>query len=90
MLNTAVQSADVQSGCLTIRRSSSWDGIREGDDRAVGTLSRKEEARLRDKSSANTLSLPGMCVASNLKLCLASKKNKHLSKCINSGLRLDL
>ena len=65
------------SSRILIKVVGTWDGCA-----APGTLERNENKRLRDKSSARSLHLPGMCVQDNWKSCCASIKNAQRSRCI--------
>ena len=59
---------------VTVPSCSSQGGICVGRSSASGTLERKEERRLRDRSSALSLATPSTCRATNVKLNFASAK----------------
>ena len=58
-----------------------------GDELAltVGCLAKNSGNLLCERSSASVFLLPGMCSAWNVKWWYTSRKNKHLSSCVNSG-----
>ena len=81
-LNCRIQAGDIQSPNGSSSSSTVRGWICAGALLAVGTLEKKEERLIRDKSSAILLSLLVTYVATRLKWKYASTKNKHLSRCI--------
>ena len=87
-VNCLVQAGEVHCALVSNRSSvkASCSGV--GVLLALGTCSRKELRRLREKSSANLFSTPGTCSATILKSKCASKKKRHRSRCMRSWSRL--
>ena len=65
--NLCIQSGEIYMAVELRRRSGKLDRIGVGSGLDWGDFCRKEERRLRERSSANTFVSPEMCVTDKVK-----------------------
>ena len=65
--NLCIQSGEVHMAVELSRRSGRLDGIGVGSGLTWGGFCRKEERRLRERSSASVFVSPEMCVTDKVK-----------------------
>ena len=87
-MQTAVSSLEksIHIPFSSKRSSSRLGGMGVGRGCTSGTFRRKDWSLLRDRSSAQSLATPDMCLTESENPTLASMKNIRRKRCINSGV----